>query len=155
MCFSSLIGGHGSYAVTPTGRFVWGGCYEDGSLIWHSRWITDAGIIECREALGIPGDPHRTVLLRRIIAVQGTAQVDVALEPAAGFGRQRLRELHRDPDGHWLGVLGDLKLRWTGGADAHVPSNGPRDGRSGSGLNTTITVPEAQPCRLRVTGAVQ
>ena len=68
--FSSLIGGCGSYVVTPTGRFVWGGHYEDGSLIWRSRWITDSGIVECREALAFPGDPHRTVLLRRIIAVR-------------------------------------------------------------------------------------
>lgn len=136
--FSSLIGGHGCYAVTPTGRFVWGGCYEDGSLIWRSRWITNFGIVECREALAFPGDPHRTVLLRRIIAVQGTAHLDVVLEPAAGFGRHHLRELHRGPDGHWRGVLGDLRLRWTGGADAKVSG----DGRSGPGLSTTITLPE-------------
>lgn len=32
--FSTLIGGGGFYAVTPTeDRFVWGGYYEDGSLI--------------------------------------------------------------------------------------------------------------------------
>ncbi len=87
--FSCLIGGHGSYAVTPTGRFVWGGYYEDGSLIWRSRWITESGITECREALGFPGDLHRAVLLRRIIAVRGSAHVDVVLKPPAGFGRHR------------------------------------------------------------------
>ncbi|MGB8961286.1 MAG: trehalase-like domain-containing protein, partial [Pseudonocardiaceae bacterium] len=42
--FSSLIGGRGAYAITPTGRFVWGGYYEEGSLIWRSRWITETGI---------------------------------------------------------------------------------------------------------------
>ncbi len=35
--FSALIGGVGSYRVTPTGRFVWGGHYEPGSLIWRSE----------------------------------------------------------------------------------------------------------------------
>lgn len=54
--FSSLIGGPGHFTLTPTGRFVWGGSYEPGSLIWRSRWITGSGIVECREALGLPGD---------------------------------------------------------------------------------------------------
>ena len=135
--FSSLIGGRGSYAVTPTGRFVWGGYYEDASLIWRSRWITESGIVECREALAFPGDLHRTVLLRRIIAVAGTAHLDVVLAPAAGFGRHHLRELHRDPDGCWRGVLGELRLRWTGGASAQVSSQGRH-----RQLNTTLTVPQ-------------
>ena len=136
--FSSLVGGDGCYAVTPTGQFVWGGYYEDGSLIWHSRWITESGIVECREALAFPGDVNRAVLLRRIIAVQGPARVDVVLAPAAGFGRHHLRELHSDPDGCWRGILGELRLRWTGSADAQVSG----DGRSGRMLHTTITVPE-------------
>ena len=38
-------------------------------MIWRSRWVTDDGIVECREALAFPGDPHRVVLLRRIHAV--------------------------------------------------------------------------------------
>lgn len=32
----------GVYAVTPVGRYVSGGYYEPGSLIWRSRWITEA-----------------------------------------------------------------------------------------------------------------
>ncbi len=36
--FASLIGGQGVYAVTPVGRFVWGGYYEHPGLIWRSRW---------------------------------------------------------------------------------------------------------------------
>ena len=57
--FSCLIGGAGVYAVTPAEpRFVWGGYYEDGTLIWRSRWITSSGFTECREALAYPGDPH-------------------------------------------------------------------------------------------------
>ena len=38
--FSTLIGGDGRYAITPTDTFVWGGHYEDGTLIWRSRWVT-------------------------------------------------------------------------------------------------------------------
>ena len=81
--FSSLIGGAGIYAVTPAqDRFVWGGYYEEGSLIWRSRWVTGAGVVECREALAYPGDPDLAVLLRRIVAVDGPAQVRVVLDRA-------------------------------------------------------------------------
>ena len=59
--FASLIGGRGVFAITPRGRFVWGGHYEEGSLIWRSRWVTTDAIVECREALSFPGDPHRVV----------------------------------------------------------------------------------------------
>ena len=52
----SLIGGGGIYARHPAGPFVWGGYYEHGTLIWHSRWVTDDAVIECREALALPGD---------------------------------------------------------------------------------------------------
>ena len=67
--FSSLIGGRGAYAVTPVEPFVWGGCYEPSSLIWRSRWVTNSGIIECREALAFPGESERAVALRRVLAV--------------------------------------------------------------------------------------
>ena len=70
--FATLIGGRGVFAITPIGRFVWGGHYEDGSLIWRSRWVTTDGIIECREALAFPGDPNRVVLMRRLLAVRAT-----------------------------------------------------------------------------------
>lgn len=66
--FASLIGGDGVYAVTPARTFVWGGYYEEGTLIWHSRWITAAGVTECHEALTFPGEPGRVVLLRQIVA---------------------------------------------------------------------------------------
>jgi hypothetical protein len=69
----------------------WGGHYEPGTLIWRARWVTGAGIVECREALAFPGDPVCAVLLRRVLAVHGDARVAVVLEPAAGFGRYRLR----------------------------------------------------------------
>jgi alpha,alpha-trehalase len=134
--FSTLIGGSGVYAITPTGRFVWGGYYEDGSLIWRSRWVTETGIIECLEALAFPGDLHQAVLLRRVIAVQGSAEVRIVLEPAAEFGRQHLDELHNEC-GRWEGRVGGLRMRWTGGAGAEVHGgDGPRS------LRATQTVPE-------------
>ena len=55
-CFATLIGGQGTYAVTPLARFVWGGYYEHG-LIWRNRWVTDDGTVECRDALALPVHP--------------------------------------------------------------------------------------------------
>ena len=40
--FSALVGGEGSYSVTPTENHVWGGYYEPDSLIWRSRWSRPA-----------------------------------------------------------------------------------------------------------------
>ncbi len=77
------------------------------------------------------------MLLRRVVATRGDARVEVVLEPAAGFGRQHLRDLHRDEDGRWAARVGDLRLRWTGGADAEVHG----DGRSGRRLTATLEVP--------------
>ncbi len=133
--FSSLIGGHGIYAVTPVGRFVWGGYYEDGSLIWRSRWITETGIIECREALAFPGDPHRAVVLRRIIATQGDARVRVLLDPRPGFGQRGLTHLEQD-SGMWTGRAGALHLRWAGGGAAKPGA----DGTAAHALAVELTV---------------
>ncbi|MBO0836033.1 MAG: hypothetical protein J2P28_11010, partial [Actinobacteria bacterium] len=113
--FSSLIGGSGVYAICPADRFVWGGFYEPGSLIWRSRWVTDTGsITECREALAFPGDTHRLVLLRRVTAEHGPASVRVRLDPRADYDQQPLRALERAADGVWTGRLGALCLRWSG-----------------------------------------
>jgi GH15 family glucan-1,4-alpha-glucosidase len=135
--FSSLLGGRSSFAVTPTERFVWGGYYEDGTLIWRSRWVTDDGIIECREALAFPGDPHRAVLLRSIVAPDGPAKVRVSLDPRAGFGRRGLRALQRG-NGAWTGRAGALYVRWSGQV-ARARAN--RAGR-GSWLGLDLTVPQ-------------
>ncbi|MFF3113385.1 glycoside hydrolase family 15 protein [Kitasatospora sp. NPDC057904] len=116
--FAALIGGPGWYSVTPAEPFVWGGYYEPGGLVWRSRWITTAGIVECREALVHPGDRHRAVLLRRIEAVHGDARVDVHLCPAAGFGTHPLHKLHRDERGTWTGRTGGLHVRLTGAPEA-------------------------------------
>ncbi len=116
--FTTLIGGRGQYAVTPQGRFVTGGYYEDGSLVWRSRWITESGVVECREALALPGDPRRAVVLRRILARQGEARVRVIWNPHADYGSEPLRDLAREPDGAWTARTGGLHLRWCGAADA-------------------------------------
>ncbi|AJF69521.1 glycoside hydrolase family 15 protein [Streptomyces vietnamensis] len=129
--FAALIGGDGWYSVTPDGPFVWGGYYEPGSLIWRSRWIGTDGIVECREALAHPGDPHRAVVLRRILAVDGEARLTVQLRVAAGFGTAPLREVRRDEHGRWTGRAGDLYVRFSGAPDAR-----PGDG----GLSTTVTM---------------
>ena len=115
---SSLVGGAGSYVVTPAdARFVWGGYYEDWSLIWRSRWITSSAIIECREALAFPGDPHTAVVLRRIVAIEGAARVNAFLDARAGFGTHKMGYLHSS-DGVWSARTGGLHLRWSGAADA-------------------------------------
>ena len=111
--FASLVGGEGVYAVTPKDRFVWGGYYEKGTLIWRSRWVTGQGVVECREALAFPGDPHRIVLLRSVIAGHNPARVRVRLDPRAEFGRRGLRSV-RDGDGVLAGRVGDLYMRWSG-----------------------------------------
>ncbi|MFI5314005.1 MAG: glycoside hydrolase family 15 protein [Candidatus Dormibacteria bacterium] len=135
--FSSLIGGAGMYAVTPADtRFVWGGRYEDGSLIWRSRWITDSGVIECREALAFPGEVNRAVVLRRIIATEGDAHVRVLLDARADFGRHPLGNLTRE-HGIWIGKGGKVRLRWSGAGNAR-PDKG--DGADHV-LGLELTVP--------------
>ncbi len=142
--FTSLVGGQGLYAVTPAGRFVWGGYYEEGTLIWRNRWITEHGIIECRDALAFPGERDRVVVLRQIIAREHPAHVDVVLDPRAGFGQHGLRSLHRDDHGAWTGRTGGLHLRWSGGvAGAKVHQAG-----RGSRLEMSLTVPAGQSLDL-------
>lgn len=126
--FSTLIGGPGHYALGPVGRYVWGGYYENGTLIWRSRWITEHGIVECREALALPADPHRAVLLRRIHAVSGVARLTVSLAPAAGFGSERSHLPHRDEDGTWSARTGSLRWRWSGVPEARPARFGHRGG---------------------------
>jgi len=123
--FSSLVGGISSYTVAPRGRFVWGGYYEPGTLIWRSRWITEGGIVECREALALPSTPQRAIVLRRLVAVQGPARVQVALAAGAGFDRHGMARLRRDEESAWGGELGETRMRWLGAGEAK-----PTDGSS-------------------------
>ena len=84
--FSTLIGGAGCYALTPTGRFTWGGYYAPRSLIWNSRWVTADGIIESREAFALPADPHVVKILRRVRALDRPTRLNAVLDVRAGFG---------------------------------------------------------------------
>jgi len=126
--FSGLLGGPGTYTVTPTDPWhVWGGYYENGSLIWRSRWVGD-GRIESREALAMPADPHRAVLLRRIEALDGAARVSVRLHLRAGFGRGRMTDLkrHHDPERGdvWTGRSGPVWFRLRGAGRARRAEGG-------------------------------
>ncbi|HEX5188846.1 MAG TPA: glycoside hydrolase family 15 protein [Streptosporangiaceae bacterium] len=139
--FAALLGGQGGYAVTPADPWhVWGGYYEPASLIWRSRWV-GREIVECREALAMPGDPDRVVILRRIEAKDGPARVTVVLDVRAGFGRGPMRDLARS-QGVWTGRSGTSQrsgavwFRWSGAARARPD----RDGR----LRMTLTVPPGQ-----------
>jgi alpha,alpha-trehalase len=130
--FAGLLGGPGGYAVTPSDPWhVWGGYYESGTLIWRSRWV-GCSRTECREALAMPADPHRAVILRRIEALDGPARVDVVLDVRAGFGRNRVTGLSRD-HGHWTGRCGAIRFRWSGASRARA---------RGDALAFTLTLPE-------------
>jgi hypothetical protein len=125
-CFATLIGGAGTYAVTPLGRFVWGGYYEHG-LIWRHRWVTDDGTVECRDALALPSTPGRAVVLRRIQVCEGTARLRVTLDVRGAFGRQRLTQLRRDDEGRWRARLDQTRVTWVGAHDAERVSDGHGD----------------------------
>lgn len=122
--FNSLLGGPGVYAVAPNRpRFVWGGNYERRSLIWRSRWVTTEGIVECREAMALPGDPGTAVLLRRIHAIDGQPQLRVALDVRAEFGAYAMSKIAL-ADGVWTGRSGPCRFRWTGAASAKLGHDG-------------------------------
>ncbi len=139
--FSTLIGGGGVYAVTPTDhRHVWGGYYEPGSLIWRSRWVTRDALIECREALAFPAPAGRVVVLRRIRALRGTARVQVTLDLRAGFGRHTMSRLS-SREGVWTGRSGALRWRWTGAEEARTAAHAGERGRL---LVTELLVAEGE-----------
>jgi len=133
--FSGLLGGAGMYAVTPDDpRFVWGGHYEPGSLIWRSRWVTSAGVIECQEAMALPADERRAVLLRRVVAVEGPARVRVALDLRAGFGSHPMQVDGRERES-WHGCSGPMTFRWSGA---------PAELRIDGGLSFDLDLPAGQ-----------
>ena len=136
--FAGLIGGSGGYAVTPrSSRFVWGGHYEKDSLVWRSRWVAGDKEIECREALAFPGDPETVVLLRRVEAVRGRAELEVRLDCRAGFGSEPM-DLRRRSVACWDGHTGDLWLRWSG-----APQDARRDSE-GAPVHGTVVLEEGQ-----------
>ena len=137
--FADLIGSSGRYTVTPRGRYVWGGSYEPGTLIWRSRWITETGIVECREALSMHGDRDRAVLLRRLRAVDGPANLDVNLELCRDYGRAPATYLKRGDDGAWRGRLDGCAFAWGGAPEAE-----PGD----DGLATQLELEPGESCDL-------
>ena len=138
--FDDLLGGAGRYVLSPTGRFVWGGYYEPGSLIWRSRWVVDDGsIVEVREALARPGPARTAVLLRQVQAISGTARLEAALVLAGGPGDRGTGRPDRH-DGVWTGCAGRLHWRWSGAPDA-------RPGRDGM-LHSELVVPEGNALDL-------
>ncbi len=137
--FATLIGGEGRYAITPQDSFVWGGYYEEGTLIWRSRWITRDGIVECREALAVPATPRRLTVIRQVIAAGGDAHVRVILDPRAEFGRHRLRAVRQD-GATWTGRTGDLHLRWSGDVET---ARARRHGQA-SWLEMELTIPAGE-----------
>lgn len=129
--FSSLLGGVGKYVVVPdVTRYTWGGYYEEGTLIWRSRWVTTGGIVECREAMAFPGDPRTAILLRRVTALDTDVRVRVILTMTADFDDHRMSELHRNRD-DWTMRAGPLHVRWSGAPDAQ---------HKGSDLETVIDI---------------
>ena len=136
--FSALLGGQATYAITPTDPYVWGGYYEPGTLIWHSRWVTHSGITESREALAFPGDPHLAVVLRRVTAGDSNSRVQIVLDPRAHFDRRPLTNIRRDQE-IWTARAGHLHLRWSGAAAAKTPQR-----NSAHGLVLNLTVPAGQ-----------
>ncbi|WP_376771460.1 glycoside hydrolase family 15 protein [Micromonospora polyrhachis] len=133
--FGGLLGARGQYTVTPTARAVWGGYYQPGTLIWTSRWVTTDGIVESREALAYPGQERRLVLLRRIHALTGDAELAVRLAAAADFGHAGVRDLRRNDDA-WLARSGNLYLRISSGAGLAPEPDG--------ALTGLLTVPAGQ-----------
>lgn len=122
--FAALIGGHGSFEVAPMDPWrVWGGEYLEGSLIYVSRWVLTDGVIECREALALPADTGRAVILRQIRAVEGEAHVKVRLDARAEFGAHPMSDLRLD-DGDWCARTGPLRLRLSGAPHARPDRNG-------------------------------
>jgi hypothetical protein len=134
--FDSLIGGAGEYVVRPTGRWVYGGYYEDG-LIWRNRWTTDQGRVECRDALALPGSASQARVIRMVTAHSAPAEVLVRLALRSDFGRDGVRDLHRDDEGSWRGKLGNGSFCWTGAPEAKVVRSGPHDD-----LVHTLVLPE-------------
>ncbi len=116
---AGLLGAGGEYQVVPRTRAVPGGRYENGTLIWHSRWVTERGFIDSREALVYPGEKDRAVILRRVSAVDGAADVIVRLNLAADYGRRPFDGWRRH-DTHWVGGDGPVTARWSGGPEASL-----------------------------------
>ncbi|WP_069817216.1 glycoside hydrolase family 15 protein [Streptomyces sp. TP-A0874] len=113
--FSSLIGGRGHFSVEPVDRWrVWGGYYEEGTLIRVSRWLTADSVIECRDALAMPASADRLVLLRRMRVERGEAVLRLSLDPRPGFGARSMGNHRLEAGGVWTAESPGLRLRLLG-----------------------------------------
>ncbi|GAB2953897.1 glycoside hydrolase family 15 protein [Streptomyces sundarbansensis] len=132
--FNGLVGGPGRFRVRPADRWnVWGGYYEDGTLIRVSRWVTADGIISCREALAAPAETGSVVLLRQIRAVRGAALVDMDLDVRADYGQRSMTQV-RQEGGTWRARSGSLFVRLSGAGNARRVPDG--------GLHAQVHLPE-------------
>ncbi|MFC8508719.1 glycoside hydrolase family 15 protein [Streptomyces sp. NPDC057411] len=135
--FSELIGGAGAFQVCPEDPWrVSEGSYRDGSLIWTGHWTLADSVIECQDALAVPADAHRAVLLRRIRAVRGTAVVTVRLTARGGYGADPPLVPHRTGPDTWEAGRGVLRERLRGLGDARLAATG--------ALTARLTVPEGE-----------
>jgi alpha,alpha-trehalase len=135
--FDTLVGGTSAYDLHIDEPSVWGGYYEDSTMIWRDRWATSSGVIvECREALSFPAHLHRAVILRRVRAVRGAARMRTFLSPRADYGEASFRSW-RQVDGAWTARSGPLRLRWSGPAAQEA-----RLQRSPRGLVVEFTLAE-------------
>jgi GH15 family glucan-1,4-alpha-glucosidase len=110
--FAGLWGTSGLYRIRPEGRAVWGGSYEYGSLIWTSRWITETGAVESRDALVFPGAADRAVLLRRLQATGAPQSVLAELQLAGDYGRRPVERWRRHGP-HWEGSADCFTAWWS------------------------------------------
>ncbi len=116
--FSAMIGGAEHFTVAPADDWhVWGGAYEEGTLIWVNRWVSADSVIECRDALAMPARPDRLVLLRRIHVVEGAARLRLELDARPRFGARRMRDPRLEGD-VWTAAAEGLRMRLRGARHA-------------------------------------
>lgn len=143
-----LIGGGGVFTVAPPDRYVWGGHYEEGSLIWSNRWIGCSSVLTSREALAMPSTPGTAVLLRRLVATEGDCEVDVRVEVCGDYGRAPSTVDHvgdgvytgRSGGVHWR-LSGARAARRPGGDEARVPGRHQSARSDGRGVGVRLTLP--------------
>lgn len=110
---SGLLGGGGGYHVHPDGRFVGGGWYEERTLIWVQRWITEDAEVESRSAFSLPGRHESLTILRTLTVLRGSADLDIALDVRAGFDRHKLRQATYDGTS-WRARSDNVHVLWSG-----------------------------------------
>jgi GH15 family glucan-1,4-alpha-glucosidase len=81
--------------------------------------------VECREALALPTRADRAVILRRVTAVRGPAQLRVVLDLRSDYGQTAAKRLRQDDEGRWEAQLGDAHAVWTGAPEAQPQAGGP------------------------------